>query len=218
MHILCNGALIPLTPRITWHALCLLLRQTKGSRVKPENQPTINPQRSSSMNKILLSALGVVCMAGIALAADKVVPQPTPEQIEYNNMVDWLYKYYNSDKEAMYQMLNGISDKIKTEYPMDQKIVDAVNAIRAQSQAAQLEVAKKYGFTNYNDFYGDLKYHPEKYGDANAVWAEINQVGKQYSDQESNLTAAYREDLNKRILAAEIEAVERLQGNAKAMK
>jgi lipocalin len=81
-----------------------------------------------------------------------------------------------------------------------------------------LEVAKKYGFATYDAFYMDLKYHPEKYSDANAVWAELSQVDKQISDQEANLTAAYRAELNKRILAAEIEAVKRLQENAKTMK
>jgi hypothetical protein len=205
--------------RIAWHALCLLLRQTKGSRVKPENQSTINPQRRSSMKKNLLSALGVVCLAGFALAAEKPpVPQASAEQIQFNDMITWLIGYYNNDKSAAYGALDGISEKIKAEFPMDQKMVDAVNAIRTQGEAARLEVAKKYGFSNYNDFYGDLKYHPEKYGDANAVWAEINQVYNKYAEQEGNLTAAYREELNKRILAAEMEAVKRLQENGKAMK
>jgi hypothetical protein len=165
------------------------------------------------MKKILLSALSVLCLTGAVAAA------ATPEQIEYNDMVSWLIlSYYNSDKDAAYKMLNGIQDKIKAEFPMDQKIVEAVNAIRAQSQTAQEELAKKYGFADYKAFYMDLKYYPEKYKNAQDVWAEINQVGKQYSDAENALTKAYYDEFYKRVQAAEIEAIKRLQENAKAMK
>ena len=172
------------------------------------------------MKKALLSALSIVCLTGMAIAQDynkPPVPPVPPEQIEYNNMVEWLFNYYNQDKEATYQMLNGIQEKIRAEFPMDQKLVDAVNAARAQSDAALLVVAKKYGFTNYDEFYMDLKYHPEKYNNG-APWQEIELIWKQGTATEQNLTKEYNEALSKRVQTAEIEAIKRLQENAKAMK
>jgi hypothetical protein len=167
------------------------------------------------MKKIILSAFAAMSLAGFAMA------QTTNPDL--NDMFAWLQSYYGS-KDAAYQALNTVDAKIRAEYPMDQKLADAVTAVRAQGQVAQADLAKKYGFATFDEFYMDLKYHPEKYGSSSTtapsgpVWDELGLISKQTSDNEQKLTKAYNEELMKRIQAAEIEAVKRIQENAKAMK
>jgi hypothetical protein len=157
------------------------------------------------MKKIFLAAIAVACMTGISMA----------QTDEWTQMFMWLQQYYGGNKEAAYSAMNGISEKIKADFPMDQKLVDAVNAAQAQAAAAQLALAQKYGFSNYNDFYMEQKYHPEKYPNAKQ---ELELIWTNESTTTGNLTKAYNEELNKRIQAAEIEAIKRIQVNAKAMK
>jgi hypothetical protein len=160
------------------------------------------------MKKIIVAAIAAMWLSGPATAQY--------QSTELNDMFSWLITYYGG-KDPAYQAMSAIDAKIRAEYPMDQKLADAVNAVKAQSQAAQLDLAKKYGFTTYDAFYMDAKYHPEKYGD-NGGMAEIQQIWNQASTTEQNLTKAYNEELAKRIQAAEIEAIKRIQENAKAMK
>jgi|WetSurMetagenome_2_1015567.scaffolds.fasta_scaffold310069_1 hypothetical protein len=160
------------------------------------------------MKKIIVAAIAALCMTGFAMA------QTTNPEL--NDMFTWLVSYYGT-KDLAYQSLGTISEKVKAEFPMDQKLADAVNAVRAQGEAAQQALATKYGFATYDAFYMDAKYHPEKYG-ANGGMAEIQQIYSQTSTTEQNLTKAYTEELTKRIQSAEIEAIKRIQENAKAMK
>jgi hypothetical protein len=182
------------------------------TKVPGQNQKNNKPlKRSSGMKKIIL-ALVVACLANGSMAQEYT---PTPEQVELNNMMSWLFEYYNYDKDAAYQTINGIQSKVVAEFPMDPKLAEAVKAAEAKGQAAQLALAQKYGFATIDAFYGEQKYHPEKYPDAKG---ELQAIYVEQSTQISILTKAYTDELNRRIQTAEIEAIQRLQANANTMK
>jgi hypothetical protein len=170
------------------------------------------------MKKIIITAIAAVFLAGVSMAQNT----PTPEQSAYQEAWQWLIQYKNWDKEAAYKVIDDMRAKIQQEYPMDQKLQDAVNAVQAQLKASELAIAQKYGFANYEALYMDLKYNganwkggADKYEE---VTRELKVIESDCGNKQADLTRAYNDEFHKRYEAACVEAVNRLKADANAMK
>jgi len=156
------------------------------------------------MKKLALLAITALCLTGFAQA------QQVP-----TDLYQWLITYFNYDKAAATKVLSDVQTKVQAEFPMDQKLQDALKAVDVQLQAAQLDLAKKNGFSTVDAYYTWAK---NQYTTNRTYYDEIINLGTQYGTVKSNLTADYTAELNKRITAATKEAIDRLQENAKHMK
>jgi len=157
------------------------------------------------MKKIALLAAVAIFLAGNVHA----------QQIS-QDLYLWLIEYFNYDKTAAYEVINEVQAKVKQEFPMDQKLVDALKALDVQQQAAMADLAKKNGYSDINEFYSAAKYKS-----ASGDWTWYNAIQNLYSEYgtaRSNLTASYNTEFNKRVTEATNEAIKRLQENANAMK
>ena len=156
------------------------------------------------MKKLALLAITALCLTGFAQA------QQVP-----TDLYQWLITYFNYDKAAATKVLSDVQTKVQAEFPMDQKLQDALKAVDVQLQAAQLDLAKKNGFSTVDAYYAWAK---NQYTTNRTYYDEIINLSTQYGTVKSNLTADYTAELNKRITAATKEAIDRLQENAKHMK
>ena len=157
------------------------------------------------MRKIAFLSMVAIFLAG------SVHAQQMPQ-----DLIQWLIEYFNYDKNAAYAVINEVQGKVKQEFPMDQKLVDALKALDVQQQAAMVDLAKKNGYSDYNEFYSAAKY---KSASGDWTWFnEIQNIYSEYGTARSNLTASYNAEFNKRVTEATTEAIKRLQENANAMK
>jgi len=157
------------------------------------------------MKKLALLAITALCLTGFAQA----------QQVT-TDLYQWLITYFNYDKAAACKVLSDVQTKVQEEFPMDQKLKDALKTVDAQQQAAQLELAKKNGFSTVDEFY---IYAKNQTAAGNwTYYQQIQDLATQYSTTRSSLSADYTAELNKRITAATKEAIDRLQENAKHMK
>jgi hypothetical protein len=171
------------------------------------------------MKKALLAVITAVCFTGMAMAQqDKPIPEPvpiTPEQQAYNDMWNWLLKYENYDKNAAIQFINGISDKIKQEFPMPQTLQDALAAAAARRDAAWAELIKTSGCSSADEFW--TKYKTDMNFSIQYKSAESD-IQTAYAREINSLTDAYSAEFNKRFQIACVEAIKRIQESANAMK
>ncbi len=153
------------------------------------------------MKKVILAAIAVASLSGLAMA----------QSSDYNELMTWLIAYNNNDKAAAYASLDGISADIQKQFPMDQSLKDAVNAAAAKQTADMQALAAKLGYTNYKDMFGKPL--------DKATQDAIDKINSDYSTNAAvvNMNAYYTE-LGKRYQAAAVEAIKRIQENAKAMK
>jgi hypothetical protein len=154
----------------------------------------------------------IAFLATVAIfLAGNVQAQQMPQ-----DLIQWLIEYFNYDKTAAYEVINGVQDKVKQEFPMDQKLVDGLKVLDVQQQAAMADLAKKNGYSDVNEFYSAAKY---KSASGDWTWFnDIQNLNSEYSTARSNLTASYTAEFNKRVTEATNEAIKRLQVNANAMK
>ena len=128
-----------------------------------------------------------------------------------------LLQYENWDKDAAYKVITDMRTKIQQEFPMDQKLVDAVNAVQAQQKAAELALAQKNGYASVDAMMIDLKYKDGqgKYID---MMEQLKVLDNDYLMKQADLTRAYNDEFQKRYEAACIEAINRIKANANTMK
>jgi len=169
------------------------------------------------MKKVLFAVFAALSLSGMAIAQDKPLPEPvtvTPEQAAYNDMWDWLLKYKDYDKNAAYQIITGIQDKVKLEFPMPQSLKDALAAAAAKRDAAWTDLAKNAGCSSYEEFMIKFKNDVNFQIQYKSAWSEIEST---YSRETSSLSTNYNTEFNKRFQTACVEAIKRIQESANAM-
>jgi hypothetical protein len=188
-------------------------------------------KKENIMKKMILSAIATISFASISSAQFSE---------EMNQLSQWLGKYYceqnnveyirtddprygelKAKGEGMFALppLTLVSDmykKIKQEFPMDPSLQAAVTAIENQKAASFLAVAQKYGYSSWTELWSSVKDDPRL---KNAKIPEEQQrIDAEFSTAYSSATGAYYTEFYKRYETAVIEAIKRIQENAKAMK
>jgi len=155
------------------------------------------------MKRVILSAIAAACFVSAVTAQ---VPSTSEE---YNNLLSEWILLNNGSKDAAYAAFEGFYETIKTEFPIDPAIAQAVAAIRAQGDATVKTKAKEMGFDNFKDAFDPTK---------NSRYQEIRDLQESFYTQERALTSAYNEEFQRRYQQACIDAMKRLMENIETMK
>jgi hypothetical protein len=164
---------------------------------------TKNYQRSKGMKKVLFTSVAALCLIGMTIV------QPSSASGDDFNAVwmEWL-KFNNWDKDAAYQVMNQMQEKIRQEFPMDPQLAQTLDNIQKQYYAAMEAKAKEYGYSNFKDAYQS---------DNQELVSALKYIEADFMNQRSQLTSAYYEEFNRRYNAACVEIMKRLMENANAM-
>jgi hypothetical protein len=174
-----------------------------------------------------------------AVAAASFVSGSFANNDELSNLSTWLDKYYceqnnvewisvndprygemKAKGEGMFSLppltlKSDIYEKISKEFPMDATMQAAIAAIQEQKNAGYLALAQKYGYSSYDELMKNFKSDPKLQGVD--IWKETQQIDTKYSQDYSSATSTYWLEFHKRLEAAVIEAIKRIQENAKVM-
>jgi hypothetical protein len=155
------------------------------------------------MKKVIFASIAALSLIGLPLT------QPVSASGDDFNTVwmKWL-EFNNWDKEAAYQVMDQMREKIRQEFPMDPKLQQTINDLATQHWADMDAIAKQYGFQNYKEASGSNN---------EEVVMILKKMEADYSQQNSQLTSAYYEEFNRRYDAACLETMKRLMENANAM-
>jgi hypothetical protein len=155
------------------------------------------------MNKMIFAGIAALCLIGVTFV------QPSSASGDEFNAVwmEWL-KFNNWDKDAAYQVMNQMQEKIRQEFPMDPQLAQTLDNIQKQYYAAMEAKAKEYGYSNFKDAYQS---------DNQELVMALKNIDGQFNQQRSQLTSAYYEEFNRRYNAACVEIMKRLMENANAM-
>jgi hypothetical protein len=181
------------------------------------------------MKKVILTAVAAVSFVSGSFAASE----------EFENLSVWLSKYYceqnnvewvsTSDPrygemkakgEGMFSLqpltLQGdMYQNIKQEFPMNATLQAAVASIQEQKNAGYLALAQKYGYSSYDELVKNIKKDPQFKGIELSMLTQP--IDAKFSQDYSTATNAYWAEFNKRYETAVIEAIKRIQENAKVM-
>jgi hypothetical protein len=163
----------------------------------------------------------VLCLTGISFAA---------QETEFNSALDWLIHYYvdqrdpnepysmeNDPKMKAHELMDEISAKIKQDFPMDQKLQDALTDVQQKKDAALLAFAQKYGYSSVKEMEMKIKQDFEP-SEGSAIYNELYKIQQDYDNMANELSKAYNVEFQNRFQSACVEAIKRIQENANAMK
>lgn len=162
------------------------------------------------MKRMVLTSMAVVCLAGVMYAQDDVVSTVTvdPTQQAFSDLWTKWIEFNNWDKDAAYQTIDEIEQKVREEFPMDPEVQKQVNAISEKMYADLEALANEMGYSNFKDAYGS--------GDPRVQ--ELKQIESVASQETHNLTESYYQELQRRYRVACIDALTRLMENAQSVK
>lgn len=181
------------------------------------------------MKKVTLTAIVVTCFAAMSFASSD----------EFYELQQWLGKYYceqnnvewvstndprynelKSKGEGMFSLppltlQNDLYNKIKQDFPMPSEMEAAVAAIESQKVANYNALAQKYGCSSWDELMKKDKYDP--IFQDNKIFEERQKIDQTYQESYSKTVTSYYTEFNKRYENAVIEAIKRIQENAKVM-
>jgi hypothetical protein len=173
------------------------------------------------MNKVLLAVIAAVSFAGFAIAQDKPLPEPpTPEQAEYNEMIQWFIA--STGKYEIMDFEKQMRDKIKLEFPMDQKLQEAVNSTKTDYYNNLTSFAKQLGITvtsqmTFDELYSKIKLALGQ-SENKQYYNSFAKIDNEYYTKLNTLTKSYNDEFNVRFEAACVDAIKRIKENAETMR
>lgn len=181
------------------------------------------------MKKVTLIATALVSYVAVSFASSDEFLELQEWLGKYyceQNNVEWIspqdprYSEYKSKGEGIFSLppltlQNDLYKKIKQEFPMDPQMQAAIAAIESQKVADYNALAQKYGCSSWDELMKKDKYDPIFQN--NKIWDERQKIDDEYGTEYSKIVTPYYTEFNKRYENAVIEAIKRIQENAKTM-
>jgi len=163
------------------------------------------------MNKVILTTIVTLFLAGITAAQTIDVPEKTPEQKateqEYLEVIDEWKDLMGFDKNSRESegAIHQIYENIKEEFPMDPEIQKQVEEIQKQRDEDMEAAAKAAGFSSADEAW-------------RAGNTEVQEIYTEAVAKITPLSQPYYNELGYRYHLAAIDALKRMIENANAMK